>query len=499
MKSRIINCLIQQADESPDKIALISGNETLTYKELLSRIYDLSDWLQQSNNKCIGVYIENSFEWVIIDLACMLANVTHIALPHFFSDQQLKHIISSASPDIIITDQAERFWQLDLKFSSCSRTLELDVLNLAAVSKKSTIHKHNSKITFTSGTTGNPKGVCLNQRLIEQVTFSLKERLENLPIEQHLCILPLSTLLENIAGLYVPLMKGCCIYVTPVRELGFNGSSGLDSKLFVSRLKQINPDSLIILPELLAMLVAVTEQTKDKSFEPVFLPVGGSKTAPELIKKARDQGWPVFEGYGLSENGSVVSMNTPDMDRVGSVGKPLSHLKTEIVDGEICLSGIHYSGYLNESEKDDDCLHTGDLGYIDDDGYLFVTGRKKNLIITSYGRNISPEWVESELLLSSSITQCLVYGDAKPFCSAIIVPPNAMTRNAEIDNAIDELNKKLPEYVVIKSWFFAEEPFTVSNGLLTINGRPKRLDIAFRYQNQINSIYETKIVSGVNA
>ncbi len=498
MNSNILNYLIQLADESPDKIALVSDNGSLTYKELLSKVYDLSDWLQQSNFKTVAVYLENSFEWVIIDLACMFVDVTHIALPHFFSGQQLNHVISTAKPDIIITDQRERFSQLDLTLSSFNKVLELDVLKLTTFSKESKLEKHNSKITFTSGTTGNPKGVCLGQQLIDQVTLSLKERLENLSIKRHLCILPLSTLLENIAGLYVPLMKGCCVYVSPVHELGFNGSSGFDSQLFISRLKEIDPDSLILLPELLSMLVNLTELTEKRPFNPVFIPVGGSKTSPSLLELAREQGWPVYEGYGLSENGSVVSMNTPDTNRVGSVGKPLSHLKIEVIDGEICLHGLHYSGYLNEVGATDDCLHTGDLGYIDNEGYLYITGRKKNLIITSYGRNISPEWIESELVLSPSISQCLIYGDAKPFCSAIIVPPSAMVKDSEINDAIDELNKTLPDYAQIKSWFFAEEPFKVSNGLLTANGRPKRLDIAFRYQNEIKNIYDTKIVSGVS-
>lgn len=502
MKSKIITCLIQYADEFPDKVALASDEEELTFKELVLKIYDLSDWLQQSNHKSIGVYLENSFEWVIIDLACLYANVTHIALPHFFSDQQLNHVIHTASPNIIITDHVERCRQLNLRFSSCNKVLELDVLNLTntgekSITEKSGTLKNNRKITFTSGTTGNPKGVCLNQDLIEQVTLSLKERLDNISIKQHLCILPLSTLLENIAGLYVPLIKGCSVYITPVRKLGFNGSSGLDSQLFVSRLKKINPDSLILLPELLSMLVNMTELTKKLPINPVFLAVGGSKTSSELINIAKHQGWPVFEGYGLSENGSVVSMNTPEMNRVGSVGVPLPHLKAEIMDGEICLYGDHYSGYLNEDETTDDYLRTGDLGYIDNDGYLYVTGRKKNLIISSYGRNISPEWIESELLLSPYIAQCLVYGDAKPFCSAIIVPTNAMAEHSEINNAIDALNKTLPDYAKIKSWFFADESFKVSNGLLTANGRPKRLDIAFRYQNEIKDIYETKFVGGV--
>ena len=499
VNSKIISSLIQIADEFPERRALVSEGREVTYKDLVTNAYELADWLIQSKKKCVAVFVENSVEWVVIDLACIIAGVTHIALPDFFSNQQLKHVFQMARPDIIISDHVTRLLELGLKFISCRKVSGLNVLSLVPGDDSESRYMNTGKVTFTSGTTGQPKGVCLGQDLIDDVTMSLKERLQGLSIEQHICILPLSTLLENIAGIYVPLVLGSSVYVTPLKNIGFNGSSGLDLELFINKLKNVDPDSLILFPQLLSALVSYTSQTKQLPFKTKFIAVGGSKTPPLLIQTAREQGWPVYEGYGLSETGSVVSMNVPGLDKTGSVGKPLSRLNVEIINGEICLKGKHYSGYLGEAKVDDEYLHTGDLGHIDDEGYLHVDGRKKNLIITSYGRNISPEWIESELQLAPSIAQCMVYGDAQPFCSAIIVSSSADNEMNEIEEAIEDLNKTLPEYASIRSWVIADGPFTIGNGLLTANGRPKRLEIAFRYQRQLNAIYESRVVSGVSS
>ena len=376
VSSKIISLLIQIADESPEKIALLSENKTLTYKKLLANVYDLADWLQQSRKKSAAVCVENSFEWVIIDLACIVAGVTHIALPEFFSNQQLKHAINTARPDIIISDQINRLFEIGLKFSSCRKVSDLNVLSLTHNDGNIFNYPNNSKVTFPSGSISSPQGVCLSRNLIDRVTLGLKDRLQDLSINQHMCVLPLSTLLENISGVYVPLILGSSVYITPLNNIGFNGGSAVDPNQFIKKLKDIKPDSLILLPKLLSILVADTEKTKTLSFEPEFLAVIGSTISPSIINAARTLGWSVYAGYTVFENGMFISINVPGMDRIGSVGKPLPHVKVEIINDEICLSGLHSCAYLDEVETNDDYFRTGDLGYLDDDGYLYVSDHK---------------------------------------------------------------------------------------------------------------------------
>jgi long-subunit acyl-CoA synthetase (AMP-forming) len=200
---------------------------------------------------------------------------------------------------------------------------------------------------------------------------------------------------------------------------------------------------------------------------------------------------PVYEGYGLSEAASVISVNRPDARRPGSVGKPLPHVELSFADdGEIVVRGRLFSGYLGEAEAvEKDVWPTGDLGYLDDEGFLYLTGRKKHIFITSFGRNVSPEWVERELLAEPAIAQCCVFGEARPFNVAVIVPGKDADRDG-IQKAVTAANKRLPDYAAISDWLIAEEPFSVANGLWTGTGRPRRQAIFDAYAEKINQLYE---------
>lgn len=204
---------------------------------------------------------------------------------------------------------------------------------------------------------------------------------------------------------------------------------------------------------------------------------------------------PVYEGYGLSECASVVAVNTPHANRPGSVGKPLPHARLSFAkDGEISVSGAVFAGYLGQAERPDKdgCWPTGDTGYLDADGYLYLTGRKKNMFITSFGRNVAPEWVERELTIQPPIAQAAVFGEARPWNAAVVVPrtlPGA-DMNIAVAQAIASANKLLPDYARVAKWVIASEPFTPHNGLLTANGRLRRSEIQSRYKAQLNELYE---------
>jgi len=218
-----------------------------------------------------------------------------------------------------------------------------------------------------------------------------------------------------------------------------------------------------------------------------FIAVGGGKVAPELLKLASKVGLPVYEGYGLTECGSCVALNTPQANKPGSVGKPLPHAHIRFSPrGEILVTGAAMQGYLDDAPADTE-IATGDVGHIDEDGFLFVTGRIKNVIISSFGRNISPEWVESFFLANPFIHQIAVFGEAQPYLSAVIVPSKHAAA-ARIAEAVAAINLTLPDYARIMQWVVADDPFHVDNGLVTNNGKLRRAAIATKYDMKYQNI-----------
>jgi long-subunit acyl-CoA synthetase (AMP-forming) len=232
---------------------------------------------------------------------------------------------------------------------------------------------------------------------------------------------------------------------------------------------------VILLPQMLKAWVAALEAGAAPPVDLRFAAVGGGRVAPELIGRARRLGLPVFEGYGLSECASVVSLNTPAADRPGSVGRVLPHVRVELAaDGEILIAGNTFLGYLGAGAPPPARLATGDLGRLDAEGFLHVTGRKKNVIITSFGRNVSPEWPEAELAARPQIAQAAVFGEARPCCVAVLVPAEPGLADADLQRAVDAANRALPDYARIGAWVRAGAPFSAAAGTATANGRLRR-------------------------
>src|SRR6187551_1726798 len=389
--NKILAAINHHAFNSPDKIALTGQTAQLTYAQLSAQIDALAKWLSAQNIGRAGLWGENSIEWIIADLAAWKANVTLVPLPRFFSNSQLQHVIAQAQlPCLLVCGEIARVTEVSARKHSPVTGIYLDQLatnsNVPALAAV-------AKITFTSGTTGTPKGVCLSTAALEKVTLALAERIYSTPnadseINVHLNLLPLSTLLENVAGVYVPLYLGKRIVVVAGAALGLTGSSQLSLPALLQALHQYQPNSLIVLPQILQGFVAASAQGFGLPTSLKFIAVGGARTPAALIEQARSLGIAVYEGYGLSECASVVSLNAPVADKIGSVGKALGHVEIKIDAGAIKVRGNVFTGYLDQpAPASDEWLDTGDLGYIDEEGYLFITGRKKNLLISSFGRN----------------------------------------------------------------------------------------------------------------
>jgi len=219
-----------------------------------------------------------------------------------------------------------------------------------------------------------------------------------------------------------------------------------------------------------------------------FVAVGGARVSPELLDAARAAGIPVYEGYGLSECSSVVTLNRPGEDRPGSVGKPLPHARLRIAaDGEIHVSGATLLGYAGQRPQADPWYATGDLGFIDDDGFLHLTGRRRNAFITAYGRNVNPEWPESELSRFAEITQAVVFGEARESNVAIIQPAAAGIPDTAIDACVAAANELLPDYARIHQWLRSDAAFDTANGLLTATGKPRRDAVWTHYRSRFEA------------
>ncbi len=420
-------------------------------------------------------------------------------------------------------------------------------------------------IIYTSGTTGNPKGVMLSQQnMIFDAVVGLR-KLEGLdPAEVFLSFLPLSHVLERTAGYHAALMSGCHIAfaesVDKVVEniLDFRPSimvsvPRLFEKIYSRIYENVHQSSALkrwlfhravqrgreymmrrfIEPEPINLALKIEYKLLDRLvFSKIRARFGGklryfiSGGAP-LDKTINEFMWtigiPTFEGYGLTETSPALTLNAPWQVRFGSVGTLLEKTEAKLAaDGELLVKGPQVmKGYFNDLQATKDAFEdgwfkTGDIAKIDEDGYIFIVDRKKELIVTSGGKNIAPQAVENELRLDKYISQAYVYGDNKPYLVALLTPN--IDRLLEFAKAekipyldINELvssrralslyaervaiiNQKLPRYETIKSFALLPTEFSIESGELTPTLKMKRKVIYEKFRDKIESLYHDESI-----
>jgi long-subunit acyl-CoA synthetase (AMP-forming) len=494
------NLLLQAIKQhAPNLVALRGADLTLSYAELNTAIdAQVAAWVALNKNSAptLALAVENSPAWMILDLAAMRCNMPLVPLPLFFSPAQWLHAMHDAGVSVLVTDQPQLFAPL-LADQIASRSefivagKMLTQFTLRDI-KPVCLPANTAKITYTSGTTGSPKGVCLSNDNMLNVAKSIAQATALKNNHMHLSVLPLATLLENVAGVYATLLVGASCVLLPNAQIGLTGASGLNIRQLLNTLHTTQANTAIFTPELLHALVLCLEAGESVPQALRFLAVGGASVSPVLLQRAQQLGLPVFEGYGLSECASVVALNFAGHNQPGTVGKPLPHIEVGFTaENEIVIHGNAYLGYVGQTQMQENCVYTGDIGHFDKNGYLVISGRKKNIFITSFGRNVSPEWVERELKISSFIAQAALFGEAKPWNVAVIVP-RANASDTLIEAAVQSLNTKLPDYARIARWVRADTPFNTQNQQLTANGRNRRDVIWQHYQHKINALYEEK-------
>jgi long-subunit acyl-CoA synthetase (AMP-forming) len=492
----VIAAIARHAAAVPRHPALCDGQRELGYGAVHRAVAECAGALRARGARTVAIDADNGLAWAIADLGTLSAHLPCVPLPGFFSSSQRRHVLVDAGVDILVTGRPDA--SADWLAASGIRFVRLSDLSLAgndlacfridAIGRPA-LPSGTAKVTYTSGTTGAPKGVCLGGAALAQVAASIAQVCQLGTADRHVSLLPLSTLLENVCGLYANLLAGATCVLPPLASAGIYGAAGLDATRVVAALHAGRATTTIMTPQiLLAAIDALTEGTPCPRLR--FLAVGGAPLHPSHIDRAMALGLPVYEGYGLSECASVVTLNHPLAARPGSVGRPLPHAQVTIArDGEVLVSGATTLGYCGAADSGQHVWHTGDVGYLDRDGFLYLTGRKRNIFITSFGRNVSPEWIEAELTAAPAILQAWVWGEGKPWNAAIITPAPRRAR-AEVAAAIEQANRVLPDYGRVHAWIPSHQPFSFESGELTANGRLRRDVLLDRYRHALAALYQ---------
>jgi len=467
--------------------ALIDGERAWGADELAAATEAAAAWLRAQGTRVLATLLDNGAAFIVLDDAARAAGVVHVPLPLFFDAAMLGHVLASAGVDTLVAAAplAARWpglpWQ-----PLASEAGDLAAARLPALTP--VLPAGTAKITYTSGSTGTPKGVCLTAAAMDAVADGLVQALAPLAIERHLAALPYAVLLENVAGLMAPRRQGSTVVCPPLAEVGLTGSSSFDPSRLHAAVERHEAQSLILLPQMLRAWcgwLAATGRRAPASLR--FVAVGGAAVGAPVLHAARALGLPAYEGYGLSEGASVQTLNLPGADCAGSAGRPLPHARVRIVaGGEIEVAGSLFAGYVGETAaRHGDWWPTGDLGRVDDAGFVHVVGRKKNLLITGYGRNVSPEWPETALRCQPAVAQAVVLGDGQPALSAVLWPSSSAVDDAQLDAAVAAANATLPDYARVARWTRAADAFDAASGLATANGRPRRDAILARHADAL--------------
>jgi len=444
----------------------------------------------------------------------------------------IKKVITLDEVDISINN---------LSLNSKEKYLDFNTIIKNDLLEKDIIQNNNLKrsspacIIYTSGTGGNPKGVILSHGgILNNIVGAceiLKPIIDSKPI--FLTWLPLShsyehcvqfvqiavgakvfyaekieKLLDNIAEAKPTIMTAVPrFYQNLYNKININMKKqiGFKAKLIEATIrlgkKRLSNEKMTIIEKLYNSLVEMLVRKKIKKQFGGNLKAfvsGGGALDKEIGEFLNSVGLPTLQGYGLTETSPVVSCNPIDRIKVETVGPPFKGNQVRIAeDGEILVKGENVMlGYWNnkkETEKViiDGWLHTGDIGEINpEDGYLKITDRKKDIIVSAGGDNISPAKIENMITNEMEIDQCMVYGDKKNYLVALIVPNKEIIKQKEkIDKVIENINKKLTVVEKIKKIQLIDENFSIENGLLTPTMKVKRKKVTEKYKKELENLY----------
>lgn len=413
----IFDALARHARQRPDATAFRDGDRQISWADLARTVGRTAAGFADGP-RTVGLRIVG-LEYVIADLAATLAGCRVVPVPGFFSTGQVDHLLADSGAALIdLLPQSDR--SLPLVYAGGA-----------------------DRVIYTSGTTGRPKGVVLGDRQLTAQTRALAAAIGAMPDDRYLSVLPQAQLLEQICGIFVPVLTGAeTVIAAEGAACLFTGDGTALARIAAA----CRPTVTVLAPRQLTLWVAALRQGARAPDSLRYIAVGGAPVSPGLLAEARALGLPVAEGYGLSEASSVVAMTPAG----GTAMVPLDGIDLRIDDGEIVVDGpAVMSGYLGHAPHRGP-WRTGDLGQLTD-GRLTVLGRRDAMILRASGRNIAPEWVEAAALADPAIPAAaliLTEGDRLMLVLAATGSPDMAAQTARL--------AQLPEYARPDALVFAD-------------------------------------------
>lgn len=476
----------------------------------------------------------NSTRYLILDVAIGLVGAVSVPLYYTSSIDEIKEILEDCKASILfigVPDILKKLkdWKSPITLVSFSEESEIashimgwdDFLSFAGKSDDEPFAPVDlddmATIRYTSGTTGKPRGVVFthgNLRWMAEYIVSMppwKNRNEEVT---YLSFLPMNHVVEGIMGLYSPYyapaplklyfledFQDLPLVLPKVRPKIFFSvprfyekvwSGALDSWVGKKYIK--SKDGLI--KDMLRRLFKRVVLNRTGLERCVQLIVGSAPVSEDLLRSYHDLGIEVYNAYGLTE-APLLTINRLGANRIGTVGEPLPSTRVEIAsDGEVKVQGPQVmSGYFNQLDGSgypfkDGWLLTGDFGYLTSEGSLVITGRKKDLLVNSYGKTINPLKIESMLRDIPGISEALLIGEGKPYCSALLWFDDESVNIKLIKTAIKAINHRVSRPEKIRKWVALKNDLSIESGDLTANLKLKRRNIINRYRKVIEYIYE---------
>ena len=583
--------LIQNVEKYPNEPAVSIKNsegdwQTNTWTEFYNSVMEVSKALIASGidkNDKISIYSYNRVEWNVCYLAAQMINSAAVGVYHTCSSNEVNWIVGNSDSKIVFVghnpndnDEMEKMPNHRLlavldELDKVELVVTMDGVELLendkiiswddfiakgkALGDSEVLDRTNgiapddtSSLIYTSGTTGNPKGVELTHN---NWTFELDMAQTVMKFDQgelYVSWLPGAHVFGQLIDNHYWIRRAMHMHIvdSPLNTVDY--AKELQPHLFISvpRIYEKIFSNLTAAIESKAILkiglkipgLASVFKSKLKAaagFSNVRFAISGAAPInPDILSLFQDLGIPLFEGYGMTENAAGASLNYVGKNKIGSVGPAFPGTELKIADdGEVLIKGQHVmKGYYNNEKATsetikDGWLYTGDVGKIDSDGYLFITGRKKEIYVSSAGKNIAPLVIEETMKSIPIISQCFLVGDAQKYCSALftldvgailrdnigldsnIIPKDPaqqilmlkenghelsdFTESAEIksdiQSQVDLLNQKFSNPEQLKKFSVLPRDFTIDDGELTPTLKIRRKQINENWSDVIDSMY----------